>query len=38
MRYTHTTHKMEYYSAIKKKKERNSAICNNVAGPGGYYA
>ena len=27
---------MEYYSAMKK--EWNSAICNNVDGPIGYYA
>ena len=26
---------MEYYSAIKKQ---NFAICNNMHGPGGYYA
>ena len=28
---------MEYYSALKKKK-RNAAVCNNMAGPEGYHA
>ena len=30
------THTMKYYSAIEK--EWNPAICNNMGGPGGYYA
>ena len=29
---------MEYYSAIKKNEIWNLATCNNMDGPGGYYA
>ena len=37
MTHTHThIYIMEYYSAIKN--EWNFAICNNMDGPGGYYA
>ena len=35
------THKVDYYSSIKVENTthtQNSAISNNIDGPGGYYA